>query len=361
MSTKRLLVALTAVALLSCGVARAEFSETVRFDADRLIVRNLIGRVDVVSGGGSGFEVEARIQGAAGTRDRVTLDVVTGSTGELTVRFPESRDYVYPALGANSRSSFSVDEGSDGGWLTELIGGLFGGDRITVRGSGRGLEVWADLTIRMPRGAQLEVRHGVGKAAAKGVDGDLKLRVRAGSIDAEGASGTLLFDTGSGHVKARRLSGTVTIDTGSGHVEVEDVDADDFLVDTGSGHVEVNDAVATASFKIDTGSGHVEARGIRALGGALIDTGSGGVELELVEMGRGRYVIDTGSGGVKLTLPANASANVHADTGSGGIDLDLATPIQMTRQSRDEVRFTIGGGESEIRIDTGSGGVRIRQ
>lgn len=348
-----------AVALIAfAGVSSADFSESLSFSGSSLDVNNLIGEIKVVKGSGSGFKVDVKVQGSDASRETVKIKQ-SGNT--LTVVFPNSNNFVYPRLGSNSKSTFSTDSDRSGGWLAQIIDGLTGSDRITVRGSGNGKEVWADITIAVPSGGRLNVRHGCGTAEAQDVDGDISLKVRSGKIDVNGVNGSLNADTGSGHVTAVNLRGNVNIDTGSGHVEVREVDADDFLVDTGSGHVEAENIRAQRSFKIDTGSGHVEARDVRAYNGALIDTGSGSVTLELIEMGKGRYEIDTGSGSVRLTLPVNASARVHADTGSGGIELDLASPAKMTRQSRDEVTFTLGSGDADISIDTGSGRVSIRQ
>ena len=42
-----------------------------------------------------------------------------------------------------------------------------------------------------------------------------------------------------------------------------------------------------------------------------------------------------------------------------GIDLDLEG-ARVTRMDRDEVAFEVGGGAASIRLDTGSGRIRIR-
>jgi DUF4097 and DUF4098 domain-containing protein YvlB len=109
---------------------------------------------------------------------------------------------------------------------------------------------------------------------------------------------------------------------------------------------------------VDTGSGSVTASRIRA-DGANIDTGSGSISLELESMGRGDYNLDTGSGRITLALPYDASADVEASSGNGGIDVDLDDGVRMRHEERDEVAFSIGGGDASVRLDTGSGGIRI--
>jgi hypothetical protein len=51
------------------------------------------------------------------------------------------------------------------------------------------------------------------------------------------------------------------------------------------------------------------------------------------------------------------SAQVEIETGSGGIDLGF--PVQVRKLESDHVTGTIGDGRGRLRIDTGSGGVRL--
>ncbi len=77
-------------------------------------------------------------------------------------------------------------------------------------------------------------------------------------------------------------------------------------------------------------------------------------------MGTGKFVVDTGSGSVQFVLPDNASASIIADTGSGGVDVDL-TGAMIKTKDRDRVELVVGDGEATVRLDTGSGSVKISQ
>ena len=68
-------------------------------------------------------------------------------------------------------------------------------------------------------------------------------------------------------------------------------------------------------------------------------------------------VLDVGSGDVRIRVPEGFGASVEVDTGSGGIHTGL--PIQVLEIDEDRLRGTIGDGSSRLRIDTGSGDVRI--
>jgi len=70
--------------------------------------------------------------------------------------------------------------------------------------------------------------------------------------------------------------------------------------------------------------------------------------------------IDTGSGGVTITVPQTLGAEADIEVGSGEIDIDVPHEI-MGKVSRDHYRCKIGDGQGRIHIDTGSGGVRLKQ
>ena len=344
---------LTLVTLAAAGTF-AGYSEKIEVDGDSLTFNNLIGEIRVEYGRGDSFLIEIDVQGQDAERGAIDID---RDGDEISLVFPRSADYVYPRLGKNSRSTIS-ERGGRSGWMRTL-GEMLGRDKVTIRGSGRGMELWADVTITMPSGGEIEVANGIGDVFADGLEGDVSLMTRSGQVEVSDIRGELMIDTGSGSVAAEDIEGDVSIDTGSGTVTIRNVDGDDFVVDTGSGRVIAED-IFVSDLEIDTGSGSVKAVNVAA-DNAVIDTGSGSVVLELREMGDGEFVIDTGSGGVDLLLPPDASARIQADTGSGGVRLDLPRDVDIRRKERDEVYLIIGSGAATISIDTGSGGVKIRQ
>lgn len=358
---------LTALAVLP---ARAEYDRSFEFDAEILRVGNLIGAVTVEGHGGSDFVVEVRVRGRDADDGVVEFVATEGREAELMVVFPkDERRYVYPALGRGSRSTFNP--GRSRGWWNEV----FGKERIEVRGSGNGLEVWADLTVKVPRGGELVLGNGAGTVKAEGVNGALELTTRVGAVDAREIAGALKIDTGSGHVDVDGVRGDLLVDTGSGHVGANDVEGSSISIDTGSGHVELTlanapqividtgsgkvrlDRITGSSVAVDTGSGGVDARDVAA-DRVDIDTGSGSVDVQLTRMGEGNFVVDTGSGSITFVMPEDASAHVQAETGSGGIDVELQK-VDFATKKRDHVEFEVGSGAAKVVLDTGSGRIRI--
>lgn len=353
-SVFRILALTGGIALaLACSPLFAGYQESKVFTSDHLVVNNLIGEIQVRGHSGSSFEVVVKVGGRDGSHQNIKLR--TGDD-ELSVVFPvdEERNYVYPRMGRNSSSTFTPDRNES--WLAEVLDGLLG-RRIKVSGSGSGLEVWADVEIFVPNGASLRVNHGVGAVKAEDTEGGLELNTRSGSIRASNVDGNLTFDTGSGEVIVETARGSLGVDTGSGSVDLIGCDCDTVDVDTGSGGVKLRD-VRSSTLKVDTGSGKIDAAGVTA-DSANLDTGSGSIKLQLDGMGDGDFRLDTGSGGITLALPAGASADVRASAGSGGVDLDLDEPIELRTKERDEVSFVIGGGDADVVLDTGSGGIRI--
>jgi hypothetical protein len=342
---------------VSGGLAEAAGEQRRSLEVTSLELQNLIGEVSITGHEGPGFEILVKPGGKDADDDAPKLEVSQdGERAEVTIRFPTSQRFVYPALGKGSTTRFDPEKNKEHGWFFGLVHGLFGKE-ITVSGSGSGLEVWADVEIRVPRDGSLTVRHGAGHVLAASVTAELDIEIRSGGIEAQDVDGALRAQAGSGAVDVARVVGALTVASGSGSVVVRDARGPSARIASGSGRVKL-ERVDSDSLNVATGSGGIEAREIGA-GEASVASGSGGVTLELARMGDGPFRLATGSGRVVLGVPPGASMDVHAETGSGSIDLDLDTEMSMTRKERDEVAFTTGGGDTRVRIGTGSGGIRI--
>lgn len=345
--------------LLIAGAALADdLQQTFEFVADELVLVDLVGEVRVEAATGDRYQVQVVIRGDDAEPGLLDVVLEEGRKARLEVQFPvkDHRTYVYPDLGrGNSTTVWQPDQDGDASWWEKVWHSL-GGEKITVRGSGRGLEVWADVTVRVPADRATKVYLGAGDILAAGVDGKLVLDTHSGPIVVDSHRGELVCDTGSGRVKVRDIDGPLLVDTGSGSVKVENQQGGSLKVDTGSGSVRINGA-DTDDLYVDTGSGSVTAVAVKA-DQARIDTGSGSVELVLDRLGTGRFVLDTGSGSVRLELPDDASAMIYVDTGSGGIKARHPAG-EVLHTDRGEMKLRIGDGKTKVVIDTGSGGVTI--
>jgi DUF4097 and DUF4098 domain-containing protein YvlB len=342
------------VSLVALAAAPLAAQQPVRqpLRGAEVAVYNLAGtlRVEGATGGGADVVVNITLAGPDASDLKVVTDPIDGRE-TLRVQYPGD-EVVYPALGRGSRTELRVHED-----------GTFGGDRgrrgrgsraVRIRGSGDGVEAWADLTVTVPRGKTVSVHLAVGEVVVSNVEGDLEVDVASANITATRTRGALRLDTGSGDITVTEASGAIDLDAGSGSIRATTIRGGPLRLDTGSGDVDVTDAEVT-TLEIDTGSGDVTAERIGART-ITIDTGSGAVELSLTadvdQLG-----IDTGSGDVTLTVPATLGAEVDIETSSG--EIDLAFPIDVRRVERDRIQGRIGDGAGRISVETGSGDIRL--
>ena len=326
--------------------AMGQGAEAFELFGGDVAVYNLAGEARIVQGSGSAVVVRITRGGADARELEVEVGEIDGRE-TLRVIYPSQR-VIYSALRRASNSTIWVR--SDG----TFYDGRGGGDRVEIRGSGRGLEAHADLEIEVPAGREFALYLAAGSTDVRGVVGDLLIDTGAGSVVAENLQGSLRIDTGSGRVSVRGVAVDVSVDTGSGGVDIEDVRGREISVETGSGSVE-GAGLSAPSLRVDTGSGRIDLERVDS-DEIRLDTGSGSVRLQLVS-DVADLDIDTGSGSVTVWLPEVVGAQVDIETGNGGIDLDF--PVRVRRVSRDHLEGSLGDGQGQIRIETGSGGVRL--
>jgi DUF4097 and DUF4098 domain-containing protein YvlB len=155
----------------------------------------------------------------------------------------------------------------------------------------------------------------------------------SGDIRAEGVGENAKISTGSGNIHATGLHGGFKVDTGSGDIYAEQTGQGDVRASTGSGNIELRNL--RGSLYAHTGSGNIKAGGAPTADWKL-GTGSGNVEL----------------------WPGSAALTLDASTGSGSIHTDQE---MLTHGSSDHhhVSGKISGGGPTVRIETGSGDIRV--
>jgi DUF4097 and DUF4098 domain-containing protein YvlB len=172
-----------------------------------------------------------------------------------------------------------------------------------------------DYEIQAPENAFLDAASGSGDITVDGVGENAKISTGSGNIHATGLHGGFNVNTGSGDIYAEQVSmGDVKAQTGSGNVELRNLRGG-LRAGTGSGDIKVG-GMPTADWKLETGSGS----------------------------------IDLWTGSIGITLDAS--------TGSGSIHTDREMTTQGT-QERHHVTGRINGGGPTVRVETGSGDVRV--
>jgi lia operon protein LiaG len=340
----RFALALAAFAF-SAASAQTE-SRTLR--GKDVAIYNLVGRLKAVAGTGDAVKVEITRGGA----DASKLKIESGelrSRETLRIIYP-SEDIVYPNLRGSSRTEIRVNAdgtfGDGGDWRDR--------DRTIIRSRGDGLEAYADLTVSIPKGQRIALHLAVGRVEVTNVEGDITVDVSSADVDVSGAKGVLTLDTGSGRVDVRNVTGDLEVDAGSGGITIDKVTGGIINLDTGSGSVEASE-IDVKEFRADVGSGGVRVMGLKSPN-VTVETGSGSTTIELLSP-VDRLNVESGSGGVTIRAPANLSAEIDAETGSGGFQSDFE--ILSRRLGRRHVEGTIGDGRGRIRLESGSGTIRL--
>lgn len=155
----------------------------------------------------------------------------------------------------------------------------------------------------------------------------------SGDIQDDGVGSNAKLSTGSGSIHASGLQGGFTVDTGSGDIYAEQ---------TGSGDV-----------KAQTGSGSIELKSIH--GGLRAGTGSGNIKV--TGSPTMDWKLETGSGSIEF-WPGSTGFNLDASTGSGSVHTDQEMAVQGSFD-RHHITGRVHGGGPTVRIETGSGDVRI--
>ncbi|MEP6989482.1 MAG: DUF4097 family beta strand repeat-containing protein [bacterium] len=343
MSLHRLAIALALPALL-----HAQAPERVSLDGRDVAIYNLVGTLQVEGGTGDRVVVDVTRRG----RDAGRLRLETGNVrGRATLRvvYPADR-ILYVTDKWTGRTTFTV--AADGTWGD----GDNGSERrhIEVSSRGDGLDAHADLKVTVPKGRALSLWQGVGETTIENVDGQIVVNAAAARVRVAHVRGALRLDTGSGGVDVSDATGDVTIDAGSGGATLDGIRGGSLHMDLGSGSMRGR-AIDVRELIADVGSGGIHLSGVKTPT-LHLDSGSGGTDIELLAA-PDDVAIDGGSGGVTLRLPASTSATVDIETGSGGIESDF--DVKLTRVERRALRGTIGTGKGRIKIESGSGSVRL--
>jgi DUF4097 and DUF4098 domain-containing protein YvlB len=247
---------------------------------------------------------------------QVTLHVSTGSGSIRITKGSDSQVHIFGKV--RSSHSFGDDGNSE-----DRVRQIAANPPIEQTGSilriGAHLEglhnVSIDYEIQAPAGALLEASSGSGDITDDGVGVNARLNTGSGSIHAEGLKESFSVETGSGDITAAQVgSGDVKAHTGSGSIELKNV---------------------SGGLRAETGSGDIKING-QPKSGWHVTTGSGTVEFW--------------PGGSPLTLDAS--------TGSGTVHTDHEMQVQGALE-RHHINGKLNGGGPTVRIETGSGDIRI--
>jgi DUF4097 and DUF4098 domain-containing protein YvlB len=261
--------------------------------------------------------------------DAITLDVKTGS-GSIEISSGPGRDVTIVGKIKVQRSSFWRRVSN----ADEIIQQVIDNPPIEV----------SDGLVRVGRfeDRSLGKRVSISYKIVVPADSGVLASTGSGSISVNDIAAHVNVGSGSGRLKLANIGGYVEASAGSGSIRAEKV-AGGFKASTGSGSIYLSQT-APGNVSVSTGSGSTELTGIA--GSLKAKAGSGRITVD----GRqeGDWKIDSGSGSIVL----------DAESNSGGIVVDHPLTIQG-KASKRHLRGEVRGGGPLLKIDTGSGGIRV--
>lgn len=257
------------------------------------------------------WATEATFERDLTVNGRVDLSAVTGSGSIHLTAGPAGHVHVFGRVKSNwSGSDEKVREIAAHPPIEQT------GNIVRIGARNENLHnISIDYEIQAPADSFLNAAAGSGNLVDEGVGADAKL------------------STGSGNIRATGLQGGFSVETGSGNIDAEQTGTGDLKAETGSGSIELKNV--HGGLHAQTGSGNIKVTGTPAAPWR-IETGSGDV--------------DFWTGGAAFALDASAgSGSVHCDR-------EITTRGAMDRR---HVTGNIGGGGPTVRIEAGSGNIRI--
>ena len=215
----------------------------------------------------------------------------------------------------------------------ELKDGVLRVGRFDDKGLGRRVSISYEITI--PANTETIASSGSGSITVADVAAPVEASAGSGSITLEEIGGSVDASTGSGSIRADGVAGAFDASTGSGSIKMSQTAPGDVKVSTGSGSSELTGVIG--ALRASAGSGRITVEGSMT----------------------GDWDLKTGSGSVRVTLPADAAFDIEAESNSGGIDINHPLTVQG-RISERRITGQVRGGGPLLKIDTGSGGVRVR-
>jgi DUF4097 and DUF4098 domain-containing protein YvlB len=246
-----------------------------------------------------------------------------------------------------------------------------------------------NLTITVPKGAQVSINAGKGDVTAAGMGAGINVTAPHGDIHLSTVSGPVQvhFSNDKGDFSAHQVDGDITADGrcnditlsevkgkvtvngeifGEAHLEnvsstihlhtsVTDLQLAELPGDLTLNNDDLRVNEAKGQVRVTTYSKDIDLNQI--YGDTFVDNRNGRISVEPA----GNFSVDAknGKGDVEVSLPPNASATIDGRTHNGDIVSDFA--LQISGDENKSVNGQIGHGGPRITLSASNGDVRIKQ
>lgn len=199
----------------------------------------------------------------------------------------------------------------------------------------------ADLVIRVPRGADVEVETVSASIEAAGTWGDVELESVSGDVEVRDAKG---------EVRASTVSGAIDLAAVDGEIEAESVSGVITIAPNGAPIT-----AETTSGRIRIGKGSVSTLSCTSVSGEI------DVKVAAVKGASPEIDLENFSGGILLVMPESIGAEVSVETFSGGIETDFGGRVRHEKMGPGaSLEESWGDGGVAVSLSTFSGSVELR-
>lgn len=218
------------------------------------------------------------------------------------------------------------------------------GDEIVIKVSIKrhnARRVSSNLVISVPKASSLEINNVSADIDVRGVFGEQQLEAVSGDIETETFAEDIDINTVSGdieitgekqdtRVRLGSVSGDINIDDLSGEIDTETV----------SGDIEIENGAFTR---------------------VIVNTVNGSINFNGQLLSGGRLEAETINGSVNIDFTGDLSARIDVQTFNGEIDNCFGPRPDKTSRyiPGQELRFTVGGGDGRVSIQTLNGDISL--
>jgi hypothetical protein len=209
------------------------------------------------------------------------------------------------------------------------------GDKVIVEAETR-LSSRADVTVMVPKNTGFGVVIGNGNADVVDIEASGGVVCGNGSLSLEGVKGDVSGSIGNGGITASNITGSCTFNIGNGNSTVSNATGS-LAMNTGNGSITVRNS--KGSFGLNSGNGQIKFQGELTPGGKNnMTAGNGAITAELM-----------GTPSVALDLEIQQRGRIS-----------YSSAVKVREKSEYRLKGTIGDGEAELTIRTGTGNITIK-
>ncbi|HWK54555.1 MAG TPA: DUF4097 family beta strand repeat-containing protein [Hyphomicrobiales bacterium] len=232
--------------------------------------------------------------------------------------------------------------------------GFFGCQGRSSRSDG------ADLLIEVPRNGIVRLKGTNIDVEVSQLERNTEVELINGEISADRLKGVVKLNTVNGDIRATGLDGQLALETVNGRIADRESSGSRIDLRTVNGGIESNSR--SERIRVDNVNGGIDLT-LGNIDDLEVSTVGGQVDIRTALNPLAQLQISSVHGRIDVALPAATSATFLVSTAVGGRIANELSNDEPVRRSRfvnsSDLNFVLGGGESDVRISTVSGSVRL--